>query len=385
MPTYIQPPTPRPILQDNLVGHLAQMYLEGEERNREQARRDRLDEMARMDRDRQFGLQQEQARRAAEEFTRQKQVEDEGRALDLAKAEQASRALTNAPMVEQPMPEGQAGPPELAAQPSEPIAVPLRDRILKLAAPYQDEIQAQNLAKLRDTLRIQREQDRNLVTNPEILKQFGLTSPVDESNINSLIAERGRRDAAAQAARIHELTRTGMDETRGDNRLMTILNKFQADPIMKQAYAGATMNQLADQVIRDPNSATNQLSSLYILVKNLDPDSAVREGEIQLANATQSYLQTWKNELARIGSGRVIDPQAAVALAQATKQIAGMWNERARTRSTQYQAQSDEMGVGDRFKSYLGRFQSPSSGGGATGSDAPWTKVSPTTRIRRIR
>jgi hypothetical protein len=99
------------------------------------------------------------------------------------------------------------------------------------------------------------------------------------------------------------------------------------------------------------------------LVKNLDPTSAVREGELHLANATQSYLQTWGNTWARLSEGRVIAPGSAVQLAQATKELTTMWNATAARKAKQYTAQAGVLGVGPQFQEYLSNFQGPGAGG----------------------
>lgn len=141
--------------------------------------------------------------------------------------------------------------------------------------------------------------------------------------------------------------------TQEYTKLASITTKFQADPIINQAVRGTTASAIADQIIANPASATNQLKSLYVLVKNLDPDSAVREGELALANQTQSYMQQFGNTLARITEGRVVSPDAAVQLAQATKELMGAWNQTAQRRQQQYDSQANVLGVGDSFKQYV--------------------------------
>ena len=89
------------------------------------------------------------------------------------------------------------------------------------------------------------------------------------------------------------------------------------------------------------------------MVKNLDPDSAVKEGEIQLANQTQSYLQQFGNTLTRITEGRVVSPDAAVALAKATKELMTAWNNTAKKRQQQYTSQANTLGIGEEFDSYI--------------------------------
>lgn len=135
--------------------------------------------------------------------------------------------------------------------------------------------------------------------------------------------------------------------------LNQITTKFQADPIINQSLKGNTASIIADQIIANPSSATNQLKSLYVLVKNLDPDSAVREGELALANQTQSYLQQFGNTLARITAGRVVSPQAATELAKATKELMGAWNQTATKRQQQYNSQASILGLGNEFSTYI--------------------------------
>jgi len=133
-------------------------------------------------------------------------------------------------------------------------------------------------------------------------------------------------------------------------------SQFEKDTVMQQAGQGATIKAIADSVIASPADATKQLAALYILVKNLDPTSAVREGELSLAQATQSYIQQWGNELARIGQGRVMSPDAAVALAKSTKEIASLWDQAAQRREKQYRAKAGVLGIGPQFEEYLGGF-----------------------------
>lgn len=150
----------------------------------------------------------------------------------------------------------------------------------------------------------------------------------------------------------------GLSPYQTNQTLLNVTNKYQADSIINQAVNGQTINTIADQIIANPNSATNQLASLYVLVKNLDPTSAVREGELALANQTQSYLQRFGNVLTRLGQGQVIAPAAAKDLATATKELVKAWNSTADRRQKQYQSQATSLGVGDQFGSYLGGYNS---------------------------
>lgn len=134
---------------------------------------------------------------------------------------------------------------------------------------------------------------------------------------------------------------------------LNISNRYQADQIVNQSIKGQTAKAIADQIIKDPTKATNQLSSLYLFVKNLDPDSAVREGEIGLARQTQSYLQNFGVSLTRIAAGQVLSPESAKQLAQATKDLIGTWESTAKLRTQQYKSQADTAGIGQQFGQYL--------------------------------
>ena len=152
--------------------------------------------------------------------------------------------------------------------------------------------------------------------------------------------------------------RDGLTDYQTTQTFLNISNKYQADSIINQAVNGQTAVTIADQIIADPSSATAQLSSLYLFVKNLDPNSAVREGEIALANQAQSYLQRFATTITRINEGQVIAPDTALEFAKATKQLAQAWNQTAQRRQKQYQSQADTLGVGTQFGSYLGGYQS---------------------------
>jgi len=183
---------------------------------------------------------------------------------------------------------------------------------------------------------------------------------------------------ASGGAKTFAPTGTGDLSSKQYTALNQVTTKFQADPIINQSVKGNTASLIADQIIANPSSATSQLKSLYVLVKNLDPDSAVREGELALANQTQSYLQTFGNSLARITEGRVISPDAAVALANATKELMTAWNQTAQKRQQQYVSQAGVLGIGDAFNSYLQganlgyNGSGGNTGGGSGGIGSSW-------------
>lgn len=147
--------------------------------------------------------------------------------------------------------------------------------------------------------------------------------------------------------------------TKQNTNFMAITNKFQADKTIGFAEKGSQTMAIADQVLSNPKSAVNQLKTLYSLVKALDPESAVREGELDLATSTQSYLEQWQNTLNKISRGVIVNEKTAIALAQATKDLAQEWYKAGRNKQKQYQAQAQVAGVGDAFNEYLGMYEQP--------------------------
>jgi len=146
---------------------------------------------------------------------------------------------------------------------------------------------------------------------------------------------------------------TGLSTQQTQN-FLRITDKFQADGVIKAGQQGSTAIQIADRVIANPSSAGAQLSILYTLVKSLDPESAVREGEIALADQTNSFLGKFQKTFTRINEGQIIHPTAAVELANETKLLAKSWADAAQRREKQYKSQAGVAGIGDAFQQYIG-------------------------------
>jgi hypothetical protein len=175
--------------------------------------------------------------------------------------------------------------------------------------------------------------------------------PIDFNTYQNIDANRKAKASAIADS-------SGMT-TRQNINFMGITNKFQADTIMATANQAKTAIQIAEQAKANPGNAGDQLTILYTLVKNLDPNSAVREGEISLAQTTQSYLSKFKTNLQRISEGKPISNDATKVLADATISLAQKWEEAGVRREKQYTAQAQVAGVGDAFSQYLGSIERP--------------------------
>jgi len=161
------------------------------------------------------------------------------------------------------------------------------------------------------------------------------------------------KDANRKARAAAVVDASGLTPTQ-QSQFLRITDNYQKDALVQAFDKGKGLSAIADQVLADPNNATNQLKALYGLVKNLDPDSAVREGEIALANKTTSYLERFKTSLESVYNGQVISPEAAKKLATATKELVAAWGTGVEGRKQRYTAQAQTVGIGDAFNSYLG-------------------------------
>lgn len=151
------------------------------------------------------------------------------------------------------------------------------------------------------------------------------------------------------------------------SQFLNVTNKFQADPLILKAIDAGIVSGIMDSVIADPRNPTNQLNVLYGYVKALDPDSAVREGELALAQTAQSYLARFGNSIVRLAEGRTIDPKVAAEMAKATKGLASARQEAAKKRESFYRSQASGLGIGDSFGQYLGGIELPYASGGGGG------------------
>lgn len=146
-----------------------------------------------------------------------------------------------------------------------------------------------------------------------------------------------------------------------EQKLLTITNNLQKNAVYAQGQQADYLRSVADAVIANPGNAGTQLMGLYTLVKSLDPQSAVREGELDLAQRTQSYLGQFGTALARISEGKILDPNSAVQLAQSTRQLADMWAQAGSRIKTQYEAQAKTIGLGEPFAYYMSQTYSPNT------------------------
>ena len=136
-------------------------------------------------------------------------------------------------------------------------------------------------------------------------------------------------------------------------KFIKISTAYQSSEVIKNAVNAESLKVISDQIIKNPGSATNQLKSLYGIVKGLDPDSVVREGEIALAQRAQSYKDLLESYAARITKGQIIHPNTARDLAQAAKDLAVAWQASEKKLNQLYSSQAKVSGIEDLWSEYL--------------------------------
>lgn len=167
-------------------------------------------------------------------------------------------------------------------------------------------------------------------------------------------------------------TVNGLTPYQSTNVFNNIATKYNTNPFVQADQSSPIIQSAIDAIKANPNSGSAQLRLLYGFIKNLDPNSAVREGETALATSLVSYTGLLENALARIQAGQIVDASTALELARGAEELQRAVHAAAVKAYNNYQAQAQVAGVGDMFKSY-GGMQSDSSGTpGTTAGDYPW-------------
>lgn len=164
----------------------------------------------------------------------------------------------------------------------------------------------------------------------------GLT-PVDFNTYQNMDANRKAKAAGAGVAGA-EL------DTKQQAIFNKIVDKYNASPAIKALDRANMLKNLADEVIKNPSGATNQLALIYSYIKGLDTDSAVREGEIDLVKGIQSYLSKWNTNLERVSSGKAISESAAKEIAEGAKTLISSIEDTAKRKEAVFKAQAKTNG-----------------------------------------
>ena len=105
----------------------------------------------------------------------------------------------------------------------------------------------------------------------------------------------------------------------------------------------------ATRLKQDPENAQAQLSNLYQYVKTLDSNSAVREGETQLAKDTGSLLNKLQSAAQSIDNGSIVGSDLAVKMADEAIRLSDAWLLESNKKQNRLRAQAAQNKIEQQF------------------------------------
>ena len=152
--------------------------------------------------------------------------------------------------------------------------------------------------------------------------------------------EEARKNRAMQM----ELMKQNKIEKQEDKDLMfakALEDKIQGLDAVKSFSQTEIASNTLDQIASLPpnkQNAQQQVAALYSFVKILDPNSVVREGEIQLTQAARSIPDTIKVKLQKVNAnqGAVLTPQEIRSIAEYARQVKDNYANAAKAASRNY-------------------------------------------------
>lgn len=124
-----------------------------------------------------------------------------------------------------------------------------------------------------------------------------------------------------------------------------MVEKYSASEAVKALDRAYKLQDIVNEVKKNPEDPANQLSLIYAFIKGLDTDSAVREGEIDLVKSIQSYSQKYKTEFERISNGKAVSKDTALNIANGAEKIIESIQNTAKKKRALYDAQAKVNGT----------------------------------------
>lgn len=140
------------------------------------------------------------------------------------------------------------------------------------------------------------------------------TSPVEGgSALNSreykgALLKKGERDENFEWRKmLAEETRSNQQSKQSEDRTEGIRKEIRGTEAYKSWQNVKAATDMLKQTAENP-SAFGSLSAVYSFVKNLDPNSVVREGEIKLLGEARNVGNKMEGYLNRVAAGQVLNP-----------------------------------------------------------------------------
>ena len=155
--------------------------------------------------------------------------------------------------------------------------------------------------------------------------------------------------AAQEATRAQEAAR--LDETKKNN-LANVASKL-TDDFFKETNFHQSIVQVGQRTLeslKDPNlTPADQIRVMYDYVKSLDPNSAVREGEVGLARETQSYTDQLATMMDRISKGQIMQQSDVASMEKVILKLATQSEKRIYDITDKYKKRAKAMGVPEEY------------------------------------
>jgi len=142
----------------------------------------------------------------------------------------------------------------------------------------------------------------------------------------------------------------------------SIVNKYQASPLVKAADRTLVLKTVSDELENDPTNAALQVSFIYSMIQALDTyQSAVREGEIGLIGSTQGVLDKIQNLPAKIEKGSVLSTKKVDEYIKVAETLTDSITKAAEKKETEFSSQANVSGIAGAWTEYINGFKMPTS------------------------
>lgn len=170
-------------------------------------------------------------------------------------------------------------------------------------------------------------------------------TPQEAQIVSRVAGEAG--NATAGIKYLQDMRKAQMDQrnTARDDQQQDFQNTRGAAEKLQDDFTKATQPyqtivdaaQGAASIAADPNkSPSDKIALLYQFMKTLDPAGAVREGDVQLAQSTQSYISQFEQYLATVSEGGTISNDAALGFARTMGRLGEMAQQRINRKKAQF-------------------------------------------------
>jgi hypothetical protein len=191
--------------------------------------------------------------------------------------------------------------------------------------------------------------------------QTALINDANQSGQSNIASEAMRLDPSSpsfqenlanlQAKVVSQRATGGELSTREQILLNNAQTKWSATDEASKTFRVA--QDTANRVLQDPKNAQTQLSTLYQYVKMLDSNSAVREGEIGLANSTASFVNKFQKAYESVISGSSVGSNTAKLMANEAIALASAWEKESTRQKNNIIAGTKSFGLEDEMRNFI--------------------------------